>query len=58
MLYQHQEHRRQLIKKKHNLFHKIASFVKGDFALLAILKENCAPTDNLCIIVQILEKPY
>ena len=46
------------MQKKYNASHRIVVFKGGDFAFIAIPKENRAPTDNLRIIVEILEVPH
>ena len=46
------------MRKKYNASHKIVVFKEGDFASLVIPKENRVSTDNLQIIVKILEAPH
>ena len=43
----HQGHRRVKIQKKYNASHRVVVFKKGDFATLAIPKEDRVPTDSL-----------
>ena len=53
----HQSHQREKMQQKYNASHKVVVFKEGDFASMAIPKENRAPTDNLRMIVKILEIP-
>ena len=54
---QHQTARREGMQKKYDASHKVVVFKEGDFATLAIPKENRVPLDNLRMIVKILEIP-
>ena len=54
----HQDHQREKMQKKYNASHAVVVFKEGDYASLAIPKENRAPTDNLRMSVKVLEAPH
>ena len=54
---QHQIQRRKMMQKEYNASHKVVIFEEGNFALMAVPKENRAPTDNLRLVVKIIGIP-
>ena len=55
---EHQSHRRDVMQKKYNASHRVVIFKEGDYASMAIPKEDRVPTDNLRMIVKIIKAPH